>query len=231
MSIFGGFKKTADLDRNMGGNEYDRSKNDPEPYAANVGAAGVAPSFPPPYMPVEKDKKTPEKKKFDDALFIAQGKLAEGVGTQNLSDTDPGIVDQLKYQMTGGLTPEQLGYQGKPSKDDMKKRKFLDRFLKTAGIMDQTGKALSSLKSGLTEAGKATVGDTLKLKGLKHIGDAIKGAGGISNAVKTESGRKALAEGVGKAAPSLGVVAGYAAGAKKVYDKASSKDSDQPYYY
>lgn len=205
------FVKTADLDRNLSGNEYDRAKGQPEAYAPNVGAAGVANSNIPQYQPTEMDKKN--RKKYD-ALFIAEGKLAEGVGSQNMSDTDPGIVDQLKYEKSDGITPEQLGYQGK--------KKFIKGLKKSASV-------LSGLKSGLSQAAKSTVGDALKLKGLSHITNAIKSSGGLSSAVKSEAGRKALSEGVGKAAPSLAAATAYGVGAKKLYDRMSQNNEGYQY--
>lgn len=222
MHFVASFLKTADLDRNLGGNEYDRAKGQPEAYAPNVGAAGVANSNIPQYQPIEMNKK--DRKKHD-ALFIAQGKLAEGVGSQNLSDTDPGIVDQLKYEKSDGLTPDQLGYQGKKPKP-----RISQSIKKSASVFQQAGKALSGLKSGLMQAGKSTVGESLKLKGLSHISDAIKNSGGLSNAVKSESGRKALSEGVGKAAPSIAAATAYGVAAKKLYDRMSKSNEESQYY-
>lgn len=107
--------------------------------------------------------------------------------------------------------------------------KFTAGFIKVAGDPIKWGAMVKSLGTGLRESGGATIKDTLKLKGLKHIKDSVDAAGGIGNALKTQKGREGLMRGLGKAAPSLGVTGLYAAGAKKVYDKVSN-NPQQGYY-
>jgi len=107
---------------------------------------------------------------------------------------------------------------------------FVKGFSKIAAdpiVFSNIGK---SLAAGAREAGKHTVADTLKLKGLKHLKDAVTEAGGMGKAFTTQSGREALAKGVGRAAPAIGMAGLYAAGGKKIYDKAKGQASD-PYYY
>lgn len=105
---------------------------------------------------------------------------------------------------------------------------FTHGFFKTSTpdpiIFSGIGKAIGK---GLKAGGEATVKDSLKLKGLKHVTEAVKSSGGLGKSFTTQKGREALAEGVGKAAPSIGAAAGYGIGAKKVYDKVSKGDSGQ----
>lgn len=110
--------------------------------------------------------------------------------------------------------------------------KFINGFEKVAakGFLSQLGKAGKSLYQGLKESGKSTVGDTLKLKGLSNIGDAAKKSGGVSKMLSTEKGRNATAHAIGKAAPSIVVGGMYAAGAKKLYDKATAPSESDHYY-
>lgn len=105
---------------------------------------------------------------------------------------------------------------------------FLTGF-KLASTFSEAAEVTKSLAKGVQASGKSSVGDALKLKGLSHISDAAKASGGWGKAFSTKGGRKAMAEGVGKAAPSIGVGGAYAAGAKKVYDK-TTENQQQGYY-
>lgn len=95
---------------------------------------------------------------------------------------------------------------------------FTKGFLKVAGV-EEVGQVGSRLIKGLKSSGSATIGDTLKLKGLKHVSDAVERSGGIGKSLGTKAGRRSLAQGIGKAAPSIGMGGAYLAGAKKVYNK------------
>lgn len=95
----------------------------------------------------------------------------------------------------------------------------LDAALKAGKKVWRGTKALSTRYSrGLTESGASTVSDTLKLKGLKHVSDAVTEAGGVGKSLSTVKGRGLLAAGLGKATPSIGALGAYGVGAKKTYD-------------
>lgn len=97
-------------------------------------------------------------------------------------------------------------------------------FMKGLALVRQAGRGLIS---GLKSSGGTAVGDAIKLKGLKHIGEAAEVASkqrGLGKKIKT------MAEGVGKAAPSLAAGGLYAAGAKKLYDKVTDGET-QPGTY
>lgn len=108
---------------------------------------------------------------------------------------------------------------------------FVKGFLKTAAdpiIFSNIAKAgLKGLKAG----GESSVKDAIKLKGLKHVSDAVHASGGLKKSVTTQAGRERLAEGIGKAAPSIGAGAAYGLAAKKVYNKASENNQPQGGYY
>lgn len=95
-------------------------------------------------------------------------------------------------------------------------------------VFSGIGKAIGK---GLKAGGESTVKDAFKLKGLKHIGDAVKSSGGVGKSFTTQKGREALAEGVGKAAPSIAAGGAYLGAAKKVYNKVSEKNQSQGGYY
>ena len=105
-------------------------------------------------------------------------------------------------------------------------------------------KAMSALKSvgevgaaaakGTRASGAQTVGDVMKLKGLRHIPSAIEQAGGVRKALSTPAGRELFGKGLGKAAPSLGAATAYLYGGKKLYDTAvkdSAPAQDLSAYY
>jgi hypothetical protein len=94
-------------------------------------------------------------------------------------------------------------------------------------VFSNIGKALHK---GVKASGSSHVSEALRLKGIKHLGEAAKKAGGWSKAFTTQAGREHMAEGVGKAAPSLAVGGAYAAGAVKAYKKLAPKDDNQGYY-
>jgi hypothetical protein len=102
---------------------------------------------------------------------------------------------------------------------------FTDGFFKLAAEPVVFSALANAAKKGLSHAGGSTIKDALKLKGLSHIGEAVKKSGGLGKSFTTQAGREALAEGVGKAAPSLGAAAAYGVGAKKVYNKVSENDN------
>jgi hypothetical protein len=95
-------------------------------------------------------------------------------------------------------------------------------------------KISKSFSSGFSEAAKQTIGDTLKLKGLREaVGDIHKSySKQPKNLFKTEIGRSDLAHAVAKSTPSLAVGTAYTVGGKKVLDKMKEKDreSQQTYY-
>ena len=107
---------------------------------------------------------------------------------------------------------------------------FIQGFIKTAGEPVAFRAIGKKLLEGAREAGGHTIKDTLKLKGLKHLSDAAKEHGGISNLFTTQKGRESLAKGVGSAGPSMGMAGLYALGGKKVYDKLNNQTSDNYYY-
>jgi hypothetical protein len=107
---------------------------------------------------------------------------------------------------------------------------FTNGFAKTAGV-EEVGQVAGRLAKGLKSSGASTVGDALKLKGLSHISKAVESSGGIGKSLTTKAGRGALAEGVGKAAPSIGALGAYGYAGKKVYDKASNGSGNQGGYY
>lgn len=101
-----------------------------------------------------------------------------------------------------------------------------------AGAAKKVGKGALEVGKGILggarESMKGSVGDALKMKGLKNISDAATqhGAAGL----KTPAGQKGWGQAIGKAAPSLAAGAGYGVAAKKVYDKAVGSDKTQQYY-
>lgn len=115
---------------------------------------------------------------------------------------------------------------------------FVEGFSKTAGTASLLSKATrigKQVASGAAEAGKSmasgakksmgdTVGSAMSLKGLKHIPAAIEQSGGLKKSLTTSQGRKNLAAGVGRAAPSIAVGGAYTAGLKKIYDKTLGSD-------
>lgn len=109
--------------------------------------------------------------------------------------------------------------------------KFCKGFRKVAGEPIAFGAIGKALGRGLKGSASSTVGDAAKLKGLSHIGAATKASGGVKGALTTQAGRERLAEGVGKAAPSIAAAGGYGAGLKKVYNKLSDNQNQQTQYY
>ena len=108
----------------------------------------------------------------------------------------------------------------------------------TAKVMPAIKKGLSEAKTlggaalrGLKSSGGETIGDSLKLKSLGHIGKAVDKAGGLGKSLGTAEGRKGLAEGVGKAAPSIAAGTGYTLLGKKLYDKTLGSQDNGPAYY
>jgi hypothetical protein len=119
---------------------------------------------------------------------------------------------------------------------------FCNGFLKVAGakkglterIADVLAEGVEAGKSfgkGIHATGKHTLGDTLKLKGLSHINDAATKNKGYLEAFKSKHGRKAMAEALGKAMPSVGAAGLYAGLGYKGYKKFVAPDSQQYYGY
>lgn len=104
---------------------------------------------------------------------------------------------------------------------------FVKGFEKTAADPIIFSNIAKKLGKGLSESGSATIKDTLKLKGLKHVSDAVKG--GVGKALTSQSGRERLAEGIGKAAPSIAAGGAYLTGLYKAYKKVNQPD-EQGYY-
>jgi hypothetical protein len=101
---------------------------------------------------------------------------------------------------------------------------FVYGFSKIAAEPFSFGPIAKALKEGLISSGKQTVGDTLKLKGIKSFGEAARASGGAGNLVSTQKGRERLAKAVGEASPSLAVGGAYAAALKKGYDRFAKPD-------
>lgn len=112
---------------------------------------------------------------------------------------------------------------------------------KSKGIIDSITSAAKHTKDlagaaakGFASSGDSTIKDALKLKQLHHVSDAVGQAGGMGKALGTSKGRKLLAQGVGKAAPSIAAGSAYLYGGKKLYDKTLSGGGDtssqQAYY-
>jgi hypothetical protein len=95
-------------------------------------------------------------------------------------------------------------------------------------------KTSASFSSGLAEAAKQTVGDTLKLKGLREAASSTHKAysGRYKDLLKTELGRADLGHAVAKSLPSAAVGTAYLAGARKFQKRMQEKDreSKQQYY-
>lgn len=109
---------------------------------------------------------------------------------------------------------------------------FMNGFKKIAGEPIGLGGIGKSLLGGLRNSGSQTVKDALKPStAVKHVKDAVNEAGGLKKSFTTQKGREALAKGVGRAAPSAVVAGGYAAAAKKVYNKATEDSGQQGGYY
>jgi hypothetical protein len=110
---------------------------------------------------------------------------------------------------------------------------LLEKGLKAARI---AGKGALQVGGGILEGAK----DSLKvplgkhlnpLKGMGDISQAAKAQGGVMEAFKRKSGREEMGKAIGKAAPSLAAGAGYAYGAKKLYDKTLGSSSQNQGYY
>jgi hypothetical protein len=113
---------------------------------------------------------------------------------------------------------------------------FAHGFKKTATLTESIAKGLAgtiqagkSIAKGVYDSGGHTIGDTLKMKGLKHISDAASHQGGLINAMKSAGGRDAVFSALGKAAPSLGMAGVYTGAAYKGYKK-MTEPSPQDYY-
>jgi hypothetical protein len=118
---------------------------------------------------------------------------------------------------------------------------FIVGLKKTSAAEVNVGRVLKSIATGanqigsgflqgLRSSGKETIGDTLKLKGIGHIGDIAKTHGNYKNALKTEQGRRSIGKAIGKASPSLTTAGAYALSTKKVYDYLT-RPKQEPYYY
>jgi len=110
------------------------------------------------------------------------------------------------------------------------KTSFLDAVRKHVGNAGR--EAVSNGKSfskGVSESTKNTIGDTLKLKGLKHLPDAVEKGGGFKKTFGTEAGRKNFSEALGKATPAIATGAAYGAIGKKIYDKTLGYQSRDNY--
>lgn len=88
-----------------------------------------------------------------------------------------------------------------------------------------------SFGKGIHATGTHSIGDTLKLKGLKNVSQAAAQHGGIGAALKSGEGRKAVSEAVGKAAPSVGALGLYGGAAYKGYKTLAGNNQNQQYYY
>ena len=88
---------------------------------------------------------------------------------------------------------------------------------------------IAGIGEGLKAAGKETIHEALTLKGMRNAVSDIKNKykGKMQDLVKTPQGRQHLGEAVAKSLPSAVVGAGYAKGAKMIYNKAKSDNSTQ----
>lgn len=92
----------------------------------------------------------------------------------------------------------------------------------------EAGKALGR---GIHSTGKHTLGDTLKLKGIRDFPGGLKAHGGLGEALKSKEGRKAVAEGLGSALPSAGALGLYSGALYKGYKKLNPDTQTQYAYY
>jgi hypothetical protein len=126
-------------------------------------------------------------------------------------------------------------YQRASGKKKMSHTKvgFAKGLLKVATLTETISKILAEgvesgkeIGKGLKASGAHTLGDTLKLKGLSHVPEAAKAAGGMGKALSSKAGRLSLWHAAGKAVPSLGTAGVYGGlaykGAKKLYDRSGS---------
>lgn len=107
---------------------------------------------------------------------------------------------------------------------------FLKGFEKTAAEPIVFSNIAKKVGKGLIESGSATIKDTLKLRGLKHVHEAVKNSGGVGKSLTTQAGRERLAHGMGKAAPAAAVGGAYTAALYKTYKKVNEPDEAQNYY-
>lgn len=97
---------------------------------------------------------------------------------------------------------------------------FTQGLQKTANsFANKVTETVKTVARGVKSSGGETIGDTLKLKGLKHIKDTVKRHGGIGMILHSPHSRSELAHSVGKAAPSLAMAALYGSAANKARKK------------
>ena len=94
---------------------------------------------------------------------------------------------------------------------------------------------IAGLERGLAAAGKETIKDALKMKGMREAVHDIKGSykWKVKDLFKTPEGRKDLGYAVGKSLPSAAAGTLYAGAGLKAYKAMKSKNQtayDQQYY-
>ena len=95
---------------------------------------------------------------------------------------------------------------------------------KTANsFANKVTETVKTVARGVKSSGGETIGDTLKLKGLKHIKDTVKRHGGVGMILHSPQSRADLAHSVGKAAPSLAAATLYGVAANKLRKKLKSE--------
>ena len=93
-----------------------------------------------------------------------------------------------------------------------------------------------SFSSGFRDAAKETIGDALKLKGLRDSAGEIKKMyhGRYKDLLNTPMGRGHLSKAIVKSAPSAAALTAYGIAGKKIIDKMnepSAQDLYQQYQY
>lgn len=110
---------------------------------------------------------------------------------------------------------------------------FTEGLNKTAkSLGSKITETVKTVAKGAKSSGSETIGDTLKLKGLRHITDTVKRHGGVGMMLHSPHSRSELAHSVGKAAPSLAMAALYGTAANKVRKKMrqASYDMNEGYH-
>jgi hypothetical protein len=187
--------------------------------------------------------------KFSSALKVAAG-LGCAVDQNAWPQRSDTAENRPKYDLETAPIPETIG------QDRLKSGYRYKRYLMAAGV--PRGKAMEKVAKesledrisryitegiesghaavkGIKSTGSHTVGETLKLKGLKHVPEAAKAAGGMGKALASKAGRLSLWHAAGKSAPSaaaLGLYGGIAyKGLKGAYNRLSSSGSYGSYPY
>jgi len=148
--------------------------------------------------------------KYDEETAIP----VENIGVKNAEAKNRLRKYQLAAGVPRGKAMEKSAAIG-PAKERLEDR--ISRYI-TEGI--ESGHEVGK---GIKASGSQTLGDALKLKGLAHVPNAAKKAGGMGKALASRTGRAALWHAAGKSAPSvaaLGLYGGIAyKGLKSLYNR------------